>query len=387
MSTTTALNRRAFLMGAGISASLTASNGGNSVRAVNQQNSIIYRNEHGYSAWPTILKAANGDIVIAFDEAMRRSTITHGDPTYYAMLLRSTDGGKTWGLPSPIGGYENMGVEAIGAAVLRDGTILGQCYHPRYYTEAEGRKKFSGKVPGVVHRKEFPWYQEHGNYNFVYRSTDHGLTWEPPVGFDASPYKMAFMLRSAQELADGTLVLPCTEDSFGPGKNFVVFSKDRGRTWGKVTAITRDANIFFSEPALLALPSGKLIAMMRTHQGGDYFLYQADSLDGGNFWSESRRTAMWGYPAHLLLLANGSILCVYGRRKEPFGIRACLSNDEGKTWDTNHELVIRDDFRNGNLGYPTSIQLDDGRILTAYYGEDSDGITCIHGSLYQIVAS
>jgi hypothetical protein len=45
--------------------------------------------------------------------------------------------------------------------------------------------------------------------------------------------------------------------------------------------------------------------------------------------------------------------------------------------------VLRDDFRNENLGYPTSVQFDAGRIFTVSYGEDETGVT-IHGSTYYI---
>lgn len=381
MSISVTLGRRQLLFG--FAGSLAAA-GKKKTRITGKRDFLTYRNENGYSAWPTILQAKNGDLLIAFDEAMRRPKVTHSDPTYYAMVIRSSDGGKTWGSPSPIGGYGNIGVESIGAVVLRNGDIPGQCYHPRYWTEGDIKKKFPEKLRVAKRRPEFPWYQEHGNYNYIYRSTDHGYTWEDPVSFDASPYRMAFMLRSAAELADGTLVLPCTDDSFDSGRNFVVFSRDGGRTWDEVTPITRNPKIFFSEPALLLLPGGKLLAMMRTHEGGDYFLHQSESTDGGKTWTEARRTGMWGYPPHMLLLQNGNILCVYGRRKAPFGIRACLSYDQGATWDTDNELVLRDDFPNGNLGYPTSMQYGDSRMLTVYYGEDPTGVTCIHGSFYEI---
>jgi len=92
---------------------------------------------------------------------------------------------------------------------------------------------------------------------------------------------------------------------------------------------------------------------------------------------------MWGYPAHMLTLQDGRVLCVYGRRRPPFGIRACLSGDDGQSWDIDNELVIRDDFPNSDLGYPTSVQLADGTIFTTYYGQ-VDGVTSIYGSFYSI---
>ena len=73
---------------------------------------------------------------------------------------------------------------------------------------------------------------------------------------------------------------------------------------------------------------------------------------------------------------------MYGIRRPPFGIRACLSTDDGVTWDIEHELVIRDDMPNSNLGYPTAVELPSGRLFAAYYGEDTTGLTHITGSSF-----
>ena len=92
---------------------------------------------------------------------------------------------------------------------------------------------------------------------------------------------------------------------------------------------------------------------------------------------------MWGYPCHLLRLSSGRILCTYGYRREPFGVRAAVSEDEGETWDMDHEIVIRDDGLHRDLGYPASIQLQDGRILSVYYFHGEDGVRYIGGSVYR----
>lgn len=110
--------------------------------------------------------------------------------------------------------------------------------------------------------------------------------------------------------------------------------------------------------------------MIRVHQRaeeeyGDY-LYQSDSYDMGKTWSPPVKTPMWGHPPHLLRLASGNVLCVYGYRRIPYGIRACLSHDEGKTWDIQNELILRNDGLDRDVGYPTSVQLADGRILPSW---------------------
>ena len=47
------------------------------------------------------------------------------------------------------------------------------------------------------------------------------------------------------------------------------------------------------------------------------------------------------------------------------GQRAAISYDDGATWQ--HDFIIRDDGPDGDLGYPASVELPDGSILTVYY--------------------
>ena len=80
---------------------------------------------------------------------------------------------------------------------------------------------------------------------------------------------------------------------------------------------------------------------------------------------------MIGHPADLLQLADGRLLCSYGLRSgihsDPGGIRATFSEDNGETWQIEKEVRIRKDFLNIDIGYPESMQMPDGRILTVYY--------------------
>ena len=85
-----------------------------------------------------------------------------------------------------------------------------------------------------------------------------------------------------------------------------------------------------------------------------------------------------GVPAHVLQLKSGSIVCAYGYRRAPFGVRVAFSAD-GETWE---ERILRDDGEHGDLGYPASVQLADERILTVYYFHDADGVRFIAGSVY-----
>ena len=55
----------------------------------------------------------------------------------------------------------------------------------------------------------------------------------------------------------------------------------------------------------------------------------------------------------------------YGYRRAPHGNRARVSADHGRTW--GDEFVISADGMNGDLGYPSTVELADGTLLTVWY--------------------
>lgn len=128
----------------------------------------------------------------------------------------------------------------------------------------------------------------------------------------------------------------------------------------------------FGEPHIAQLSSGRVIMMLRStaipydDESPGNILWVTGSDDEGRTWSEAKPTGLWGYPPHLLPLSDGRLLCTYGYRRKPFGERACLSPD-GITWDPAHEVVLRDDADGIDLGYPASVELQSGRILSVYY--------------------
>ena len=70
-------------------------------------------------------------------------------------------------------------------------------------------------------------------------------------------------------------------------------------------------------------------------------------------------------PGDLEQLADGTILLTRGNRgARPRMVEVLFSDDEGKTWTEPYCLITskRDDF-----GYPSSVQREDGLVVTAYY--------------------
>lgn len=117
-------------------------------------------------------------------------------------------------------------------------------------------------------------------------------------------------------------------------------------------------------------------------------LWFTHSDDGGYFWSKPRNSGLWGYPADLLGLADGRVLCVYGYRHAPDpGIRACVSRD-GMEWRKEDEFVIEADpsltADQYHIGYPSAVQLDDGTVFAAYHMFSGDGRQFVTGTLFTV---
>jgi hypothetical protein len=55
----------------------------------------------------------------------------------------------------------------------------------------------------------------------------------------------------------------------------------------------------------------------------------------------------------------------YGHRRAPLGNQARISEDHGRTW--SEPLLLSSDGASGDLGYPSSVQLTDGSLLTVWY--------------------
>jgi len=78
------------------------------------------------------------------------------------------------------------------------------------------------------------------------------------------------------------------------------------------------------------------------------------------------------------------LLAVYGVRRAPYSERACLSKDGGKSWDIKNEITLSQSA-NGDLGYPASVQLDDGSVFTVYYQIDQPGEkTCLMATHWKL---
>ncbi len=341
----------------------------------------LYENTSTYVV-PTgsIQALPGGDFILAFREAPRRDRLSHIDPASKGLLLRSNDYGESWPLsqmsviydhPSP-----NCGVQDPAVAVLRDGTLIASFFQWRV---GDDKDLPENPPPGRYLRRN-AWEGRHAwiDGTWTLRSTDGGLTWEESPHPVETPLGLATTTSDPiLELPNGELLLPghgLRPD--GSDVAFVIRSRDGGETWTDFTETASEppGGIIFMEPSLAWIEATQSIVCMFRTRGGEYpnDLYQSTSTDLGYTWSRPERIGVWGGPPQLLPLQSGNLLCVYGYRREPYGVRAVLSVDGGRTWRSDEELAIDTEGTTSDLGYPAAIQRPDGTIFVTWYvGGDS----------------
>jgi hypothetical protein len=151
-------------------------------------------------------------------------------------------------------------------------------------------------------------------------------------------------------------------------------STDDGVTWRWLAEIpprTGDAVKNYHELHIVEASDKRLIAQIRNHNAANKGeTLQTESEDGGKTWSAPHSIGVWGLPSHLLKLRDGRMLMSYGHRRAPFGNQARISTDHGRTWSDS--MLISGDGIGGDLGYPSTIELADGTLLTVWYEKMKD---------------
>jgi hypothetical protein len=291
-------------------------------------------------------------VLIRLDNGQLGATIRGGD-THVGVNGRldwahSSDGGRTWNVKRLVDAPMDDRNPAVGQ--LGDGTLLVTYIIDRSYGPSGARLKELSR-DGL----------------YTVRSFDRGRTWQDPVRSPVEPHHGASPYGKIVQLRSGAALLSVYYER-GPGleheTSLVYRSVDGGKTWKDPSVIADH----FNETALLPLPDGRILAIARSHNGA--YLATCFSSDEGRTWSAPRRiTADREHPADVILLRDNRLLLVYGERNRPFGVRAVLSRDYGETWGPE-VIVLAGDSQNGDCGYPSSVEVQPGQIVTLYYGVD-----------------
>jgi hypothetical protein len=122
--------------------------------------------------------------------------------------------------------------------------------------------------------------------------------------------------------------------------------------------------------------NGHLIVHIRNHNAENKNeTLQTVSTDGGKTWSRPAPIGVWGLPSHLLRMGNGNLVMTYGYRRQPFGNQARVSFNHGRTWSA--PVAVSADGLNGDLGYPSTVEVTPGELFTLWYEVAQPGAAAI----------
>lgn len=361
-----------------------------------------------YNGWPSVCKDDRG-VLYAVASSMR---LSHVDPCGKNCMYMSYDEGRTWTKPIVLND-SYVDDRDMGICYLGEGRLIVSWFSeaPTNYLDHMQEYDWLGDADKALVAgfskawKMFPKEEYLALAgSFVMMSNDYGVTWSDPVRVPL------FGPHGPSVCKDGTLVYlgnMLYNDSYSykdENGNEVrppitcYTSTDGGYTWSFAGEVpdakgprgeTVTAHNMY-EPHVVELPDGRLMGAIRTHNEDldpAFTVFITYSSDKGKTWTAPKGIGVDGSPPHLMVHSSGAVICSYSCRTD--GIRcerAVVSYDMGETWTQDYAL----DHRIGNqkdMGYPASVELNDGSILTVYYQPDPDeywtSVQCAHWKLME----
>lgn len=353
---------------------------------------IVNRVTHSafaYQAWGSVARDENGTLYVVASGFR----VSHICPFGKTVMYISKNEGETWSPPIVINDTYLDDRDA-GILYLGNGRMIVSWfthstheYTNRYAefieqnAEAIVRDATMGMLNGYEHLPESE--KKAGSYMRV--SEDYGMTWSDIISIPVTAPHGPSLCK------DGSLIylgIETYEEDWthfreltGGNENASLYrSVDGGYTWELESKIQApnwfDDEMYLDEPHVLELPNGDILGAFRIEGAHPFTVALTVSKDGGKTWGEVYPTGVSGSPPHLMMHSSGALICSYGRREFPCGERAIVSYDLGRTWSDEYVLHNPKDESHGDLGYPATIELSDGSLMTVYYQLYEDDKKC-----------
>ncbi|MGI8906984.1 MAG: sialidase family protein [Candidatus Sumerlaeaceae bacterium] len=367
---------------AGASAIAPADTTTESHELVKLRDVVVYEDPRFHCAFPSVIQKPDGELICAFRRAPSRRFLwgaphdSHTDSNSYLVGVRSRDGGETWtSEPQLIYAHAFGGSQDPCLQPLANGDILcasyGWAYIPKLPPSMEGTTFMTSSF-GFL-----------GGY--LVRSKDGGDTWTGPeypptlpdsatssaIGGPLPAYNRGALLQRA----DGSLLWAVARSDASKSEStsvHMIRSVDNGKSWNYVSPVVRDAAVPYNETSLIETSAGDIVALVRSERKGGHGA-MVRSRDGGQSWLPAEELSFAGHPFHATRLKDEKVFVVYGYRGESPGVRARLVAPDMSDINTAYEHVLRSDGGNPDLGYPWSLELNDGRILVVSYMNVANG--------------
>lgn len=305
-------------------------------------------------AWPNLTRLEDGSLVVVF-----HNQPSHGQQEGDVECWASVDG-VSWEKRSIITRHEPDTVRMNHAAGLaKDGSLLVLCsgWSNRKHPDRPKQKAFRDDILS-------PW---------ILRSRDGGANWTQSEEFPRaeSGWSEYIPFGDIWSGEDGRLHTSCYQGRYREPKQSTAtagwrswhfYSEDDGETWIRGAQIGARHN----ETAIFPADTGAWLAAARID-----CVELIRSEDDGKTWSDPMPvTGRNEINGHFTQLADGRLLLSYGVRIDGRrGVCAKLSEDGGKTWSPPFRISHTDD--GGDCGYPSTVQREDGALVTAWYSNRS----------------
>ena len=317
---------------------------------------IVYQEPGHFGGMPANngIWAWGNEILVGFKRATyKANATTHSidrDKPEPVGLARSVDGGETWKIEDPQNFIDDGGKPA----------------------PSPGGINFSD--PNLAIRVR---------YNIFVVSHDRGRTWKGPFLFTGinedvtsrtdylvnGPYDALFFMSGTQ---------PGVRAGSYKDRSFCARTTDGGKTFEFVSWMTHEPLTTRSVmSSTIRASQTELVSALRRRDDSSgqkrTWIDVYASTDNGSHWSFRSEVADTGQPQDprngkppaMVRLHDGRLVVAYGYRFTPYRMCAKVSKDNGKTWSA--EMILRDDARTWDFGYPRMVVRPDGKLVTIYY--------------------
>lgn len=365
--------------------------------------SVVLRHPYsvlGYFAWPTLARIDSGTLAVACSG----DRLNHISPFGQNQLVFSNDEGQTWSCPMLVNDTWLDDRDA-GLLAVSDGRILLSWFSTGFDL-IERRRHVWEQILSADEFKLIDAYMAastpdpgFGPGSYVRLGSKDGRYWGKAIAVPLSAPHGPISLRNGNLLYVGRqreatataagksadwqewIELCAVEGQPALPRICAYQSDDCGETWSYLSTISipddTDRRNFF-EPHAIELPDGRLLAVLRYEERPGIeshypklCLFTSFSADGGRTWSAAKYIPQAiGAPGHLTYHSSGALLCSYNERDYTGPGRRNLehvlvSYDDGQTWPL--DLILTQPAFDWDIGYPSTVELNDGSLLTVYY--------------------
>jgi len=328
-------------------------------RPASIENVTVFHETGRFGGWP-----ANNGVWVWGDEILvgfslgsfkvneRGHSIDSAKPQV-TRFARSLDGGRTWKIEKPA-----------------------------FPESRDQEEKAEAEPPGGIDftHKDFAlavrMISSSRGFSRFYYSYDRGKSWQGP--FRLPTYGRKGIAARTDYIVDGrrecTAFITASKENGREGRVLCIRTRDGGKTWNMEGWIGPEPAGFAIMPSSVRLSPARILTMLRRKEGNEHFIDAWTTDDNGKSWTFLNRPVestggSVGNPPSMIKLRDGRLCLTYGYRSAPYGIRAKLSGDGGKTW--GEEILLRGDGGTWDLGYPRTVQRADGKVVTIYYFNDA----------------